>query len=255
MLVGEGPVTRRCFIDTAALGNFVPDIEDLHDFQPFSAPKSFTVANGEKVYSKGIGTVKIKVSNQNGQFIGEIPHVQWAPGIHTHLFSPGQLIKDGFTIKLHSLGCTIVNPKKQLVANICKKGNIYPVNFAIIKSGNLQAMSAFEDTTAEELEDQLDNTLIAYAGKESERNVMRWHQRLGHLNVAAVRDLIRNHSTGVEVDDYITHDTDCLACIQGKQHKFPFKTGRTRALHLGELIHMDLAGLWKPQVSMGKDIS
>ena len=153
MLVGEGPVMRHCFIDTAVSGSFVPNIEDLHDFQPFSALKSFTAANGGKIYSKGMGTVKIKVSNQKGQYVGEIPHVQWAPEIHTHLFSPGQLIKDGFTVTLHRSGCTILDTKRRLVADICEKSNIYPVNFAIIKSGNLQAMSVFEETNAEELED------------------------------------------------------------------------------------------------------
>ena len=40
----------------------------------------------------------------------------------------------------------------------------------------------------------------------------------------------------------MAYDTDCMACIQGKQHKLPFKTGRTRANQLGDLIHMDLAG-------------
>jgi hypothetical protein len=30
-------------------------------------------------------------------------------------------------------------------------------------------------------------------------------------------------------------------CIERKQHKLPFKTGQTRAMHIGELLHMDLA--------------
>jgi gag-polypeptide of LTR copia-type/Pol polyprotein, beta-barrel domain len=242
MFLGNGPITRQCFIDTATSGNFVPNIEDLHELQPFAAPKSFTAANGGKVFSKGIGTVKIKVSNQEGNYTGEIPHVQWAPDIHTHLFSPGQLIKDGFTVTLHSMGCTVVDPKKRLLADVREKGNIYLVNFTIIKSGDLQMVSAFEEPTSDELADRLDNALYAFAGKESERDIMRWHQQLGHLNVAAVRDLIHNHSMGAEIDGNIIQNADCLACIQGKQHKFPFKMGRTRATSLGKLIHMDLAG-------------
>ena len=43
------------------------------------------------------------------------------------------------------------------------------------------------------------------------------------------------------VEDNISN-ADCLACIHGKQHKLPFKIGQTRANHIGELIHMDLAG-------------
>ena len=43
------------------------------------------------------------------------------------------------------------------------------------------------------------------------------------------------------VEDNISN-ADCLACIHGKQHKLPFKISRTCANHIGDLIHMDLAG-------------
>ena len=118
MFIGENPITRRCFIDTAASGNFVPRIEDLHNFEPFSHPKSFMVANGGEVTSRGMGIIKINVSGSKGQYIIDIPHVQWVPDIHTHLFSPGQLIKDGFMINLHKTGCIIKDPANQLLAEI-----------------------------------------------------------------------------------------------------------------------------------------
>jgi IS30 family transposase len=42
-----------------------------------------------------------------------------------------------------------------------------------------------------------------------------------------------------------------LACIEGKQHKQPFKMGQTRARHIGELLHMDLVG---PMETMSLDM-
>ena len=96
----------------------MPKIEDLHDFVPFPNPKSFTAANGAEVQSKGLGTVKIEVSNAGHKDVVEVPHVQWVPNIYTHLFSPGQLIKDGFVVNLHNNGCTIRDPAKRILAEV-----------------------------------------------------------------------------------------------------------------------------------------
>ena len=76
VFLGDSPIMRCCYIDTAASGNFVLDIEDLHDFETFLTPKSFTVANGNKILSQGIGTIKIKVSENSAQYIINILHIQ-----------------------------------------------------------------------------------------------------------------------------------------------------------------------------------
>lgn len=58
-------------------------------------------------------------------------------------------------------------------------------------------------------------------------DVMHWHQYLGHLNVAAAHDLACNHAIGKDLDEDAAYGADFIACIQGKQHELPFKTGRT----------------------------
>jgi hypothetical protein len=65
---------------------------------------------------------------------------------------------------------------------------------------------------------------------------------LGAFYVTVVHDFAQNHATGIELKEHSPFDADCLVCIHGKQHRLPFKTGRTRASSLGELIHIDLAG-------------
>ena len=55
---------------------------------------------------------------------------------------------------------------------------------------------------------------------------MTWHQRLGHLNTGAIKELAHNFASGIEIDD-LNNKTDCIACLEGKQHKTPFKMGRT----------------------------
>ena len=60
------------------------------------------------------------------------------------------------------------------------------------------------------------------------------------------------HFIGIDLDENAAYDADCMAWIQGKQHKLPFKTGRTHANHLGDLIHMDLAGPMETMSINGK---
>ena len=186
MFLGNSPITRRCYIDTAASGNFVLNIEDLHDFKTFSTPKSFTVANGNKILSQGMGTVKIKVSENGAQYIINVPHVQWAPDIHSHLFSPRQLIKDGFMVNLHKTGCTVTDSANQILADVCEKGNTYPANFQIIQPNQpFPTVQAITEPTTNNLKNHLVNTLSALTAKPK-NDVMQWHQRLGHLNVVDV---------------------------------------------------------------------
>jgi transposase InsO family protein len=73
-------------------------------------------------------------------------------------------------------------------------------------------------------------------------DMMHWHQRLGHLNTSAIVQLARGSAVGIEIELGDAHEADCIACIEGKQHRLLFKTGRTRATKVGELLHMDLAG-------------
>ena len=140
MFLGEGPVIRHCFIDTASSGNFTPKIEDLHDFVPFTSPRSFTAANGAKVHSKGNGTVKIEVTDLGQNYILNIPHVHWVPNIYTHLFSPGQLIKDRFMVNLHKDGCMVTDSANRLLAEVCEKGNTYPAYFSILQPHRSQSI-------------------------------------------------------------------------------------------------------------------
>jgi hypothetical protein len=75
-------------------------------------------------------------------------------------------------------------------------------------------------------------------------NLMRWHQHLGHLNTDVVMKLAKGAATGIMIKNEDTiHEADCLACIEGKQHQHPFKSGCTWVTKVGELLHMDLAGL------------
>jgi Pol polyprotein, beta-barrel domain len=151
MFLGESPVTWCYFIGMAASGNFTPKIEDLHDFKPFTSVRSFTAANGAEVQSKGEGTIMIEVSNCRHNYTIDNPHIQWMPDIFTHLFSPGQLINDGFTVNLHKEVCTVKDPVNWLLADI---HDTYPANFSIIQPhSSLLIVQVVVEPTVKELDE------------------------------------------------------------------------------------------------------
>ena len=100
-------------------------------------------------------------------------------------------------------------------------------------------MQYVSEPSLKELNKRLDDAIFALTIKPN-NDVMCWHQRLGHLNIADIRNLAKKQATGIDIAYGNISSADCIACIQGKQHKLLFKTGCTRAIYIGELIHMDL---------------
>ena len=57
-----------------------------------------------------------------------------------HLFSPGQLIKDGFMVNLHKDGCMVKDSANRLSAEVHEKGNMYPAYFTIVQPQRPQSI-------------------------------------------------------------------------------------------------------------------
>jgi hypothetical protein len=73
-----------------------------------------------------------------------------------------------------------------------------------------------------------------------------WHQRLCHINYAAIKKLATSDSVdGIQLlTDHQFTDLFCEGCCKGKQHRTPFPVNepRIRALSPRALLHADLMG-------------
>jgi hypothetical protein len=67
----------------------------------------------------------------------------------------------------------------------------------------------------------------------------RWHQRLGHLNHADVKQLA-TYSSQIKLAN--NKELFCESCTYGKQHAIPNHEPQTRADSIFDLIHVDLGG-------------
>ena len=81
---------------------------------------------------------------------------------------------------------------------------------------------------------------------------MLWHWRFGHIGMDATRAaLTKDYVTGIHLDGSFICDY-CISCIVGKspQKSYPFRGNR--AMKIGELLHMDLCGLFPVAGPRGK---
>jgi hypothetical protein len=70
---------------------------------------------------------------------------------------------------------------------------------------------------------------------------MLWHERLGHLNMASLKELDAMVD-GMNLKEVPLHHI-CETCVKGKHQKTSFpKDGATRASQLLEIVHTDVCG-------------
>ena len=81
---------------------------------------------------------------------------------------------------------------------------------------------------------------------------MLWHRRFGHVGMDATRAaLTKNYATGIKLDGSFIRD-HCISCIVGKSPQKSYPYHGNRALHVGDLLHMDLCGPFPLQAPHGE---
>jgi len=82
-------------------------------------------------------------------------------------------------------------------------------------------------------------------------NVMRWHRRMGHLNI---RDLIKCHEDksvcGTDLKK-VNREFVCEICVRGKMTKTPFPKNEPRNSEILEIIHSDVCGPMRTESNGG----
>lgn len=83
--------------------------------------------------------------------------------------------------------------------------------------------------------------LAPEANVVSRGDLRQWHERLGHVNVKYLREMIeKDLIKGVKITDM--KDFFCEGCQYGKQHKLPFSSNKQKKTVPGERIYYDLCG-------------
>jgi transposase InsO family protein len=207
-------------IDSGATDHMCFQKAHFKTLRPLSTPITVRMGNGATSRATASGSVELATGSQQKL---QLTNVLLVPDIRHNLIAIDRL---AYKVTFFHGECSIRDKLGRPVARIRSHEGLY----------RLRAPMAF--------------AAIATATPAS---IDLWHRRLGHLNVAAVRQLSKL-SEGMPIkDSYNTNAASiCRACIEGKQHRTFNRTPSNRATERLELIHSDLSGPI-PTLSLGRN--
>lgn len=219
------------YVDSGSTNHMTPRRDWMHNFSPSGGGLSVAVANEGALRSLGSGCVPVKLDGNSE--ICEISNVLCVPGLSANLLSVSELVKKNCSVVFDSQGCRIFETSKiavkaPILATATQANGLFKLNVVESASVTPQANIA-----------NVDPTPCAFKVEVQSQKI--WHQRLGHLNMHAMKMVKSGSATGVDFpDDEVVEP--CIPCIKGKFTKQPFKKKGKRAKDILDLIHVDLCG-------------
>jgi hypothetical protein len=198
------------FNDSGASQHHCGNMDWFSCYEPFNTPEKVEMADGSFSEIIGSGTVKIKALSDGKWQEISILNVHYIPG-GANLFSENVMIEKGYNVSKNAATGTVEFRKNgicELSARV--EGRFQLMNFLPIER---KAMTVLPE---------------------------RWHERLAHINVKAIRDTISKEAVygleGVQVPALT-----CSPCIQAKSTEDSHKaTVKQRLYKPAECIHADL---------------
>jgi hypothetical protein len=184
-----------------------------------------TVRFGDDSMAEIEGRGTILFSCKNGEH-RSITGVYYIPRLMANIVSLGQLEEANYDIHLRRGGMEIREPGGRLLARIPRAGNrLYMLNVDVARP-----------------------MCLAARGEES---AWRWHARLDHINMPALRKMAREELVrrlpAIEQVNQL-----CKACLAGKQRRTAFLDyAQWRVERALELVHGDLCGPVTPATPSG----
>ncbi len=116
-----------------------------------------------------------------------------------------KFISEGFKVEFDKDGCKVNDARRVVVAEARRDKNLYLLNVKVRKD-------------------------VAHIANSLDEGAMLWHERLGHLNMASLKELDAMVD-GMNLKEVSLHHI-CERCIKGKHQRTSFpKDGATRASH------------------------
>lgn len=147
-----------------------------------------------------------------------IENVLYVPAVRTNLFSVGVCTSKGFEVRFAGDFVYLMDGEKISATGVKQSNAIYRMFFCVKSAQSVGAVNV------------------------STTSLKVWHERLGHLNKYALRNLVKNDLVqGVKVVN--ESDFFCDACQLGKAHRLPFHKDEKEIKTIpGEMIHSDVCG-------------
>jgi hypothetical protein len=173
---------------------------------------------GDDTILKAIGKGNIKAIMQVCQLTNmTITQVLHVPKMKNNLISVSKLISEGFKVEFDKDGCKVNDARGVVVAQAQRDKNLYLLNVKVHKD-------------------------MAHIANSLEESVMLWHERLGHFNMASLKEL----NAMVDGMKEVPLHHICEGCVKAKHQRTSFpKDGATRVSQLLEIVHTNVCGPMK----------
>jgi len=214
-------------------------------FQDFDASKAVSISTVNSGSLEALGSGKVSFSvpycdkrGDPGSIVITLHDCLYAPNAPINLISVGSLNEHGLTVVFSPNASTEISlplddpdvPGFMFSATVFRRLSLMNCNF-ILPADNLLKPSAFPAASFPSLVP----------------SPSLWHRRFGHLGKDATRAaLTQDYVRGAVFDGPFTHE-NCVACIIGKSPQHSYSHNGNRASQVGELLHMDLCGLYPTQ--------
>lgn len=175
-------------------------------------------ATEDTVESSGTGDVKMKVTLRNSKVNDiKLKDTMLVPKFKNNLLSVSRMTDNGYTVTFKEK-CAFVNRQDGSTALVAKRqGQLYVV-------------------------DEAEQSQILAARDVKDDNLLRWHQRFGHLNL---RDLNKLSSQEMVIGLNMkgnSKELNCEICNKCKIHQLPYKNSTKREKEKLGLVHSDICG-------------
>jgi len=199
-----------------------------HFFTSFESvkPGSWHVygIGGIKLEVLGVGDIEIETVVNGEKKSGKLNGVLFVPKIGANLFSLGTVMDRGFRADFDGDDVKLIDKKTGTIVLEARKlgKSLFHMKF-----------------TAAQKDQQ---SSAATASKKSSYSLKQWHRKFGHASPKVIKQMAKIGAvTGLHLNKESEEDVYmCEGCIYGAMHRSPFRTSKSRATEVGELIHTDV---------------
>lgn len=169
------------------------------------------------VESDGRGDIKLDAkSNRRITNPVKLKNALYVPELRNNLLSVSNITDNGYTVTFGKDRATVNRKDGSVVFTAPKRDHLYVVN---------------------ERREQ-----AAFVNKKNEVDLIKWHQRYGHLNIRDLKaikakDMVLGMSLASKMNEI-----NCEICAKCKIHVKPFKPSSSREASILGLVHSDICG-------------
>lgn len=218
----ESPASKWC-LDSGCTSHICRDKGKFTNFSPDERTK-LNLANNASTKIEGRGNVRFRTTDGTENKPIQLNNALFVQDLRSNLLSVAKITDQGNEVTFYKYGAVVNDKYGQTKMTAERTGNLYYV---------LEAEEEARTTTE--------------AGDPRKL----WHQRFGHLNDKALKQMSKEGKVKGMIPTPEGELPPCDICIQGKLASTPFKIRKERCEEILGIVHSDICGPMRTQSKGG----